>query len=267
MSMTARALRQWAELLIACPHELVSSAHEVELLGIVSEAHRRWEDVFFKELQEQKPELCQGAYSTLSNLALFPLAALVRTVRAAISTQELSRLEVLLTAVNQKQRLDALARDEGSDGAVVSRAVREHVVAPLSFHEMRDLSLEHGVAVQDVKDWSTMRVVLQMFGWLARRVGDYTVPPSSLILVAVSPEERSAECNDLGLIARSGMVPLRATRLIERFGKQWSLQLERLSRARMAMSREQLDRVMRGASDDLPRDDGESPLAGGPGRE
>lgn len=259
LSAACRGLRQWAELLLAAPHELAAVTDEVEMLGLVTEAHEAWQDRFFAELRAQRSELCDGAYATQSNLALFPLPTLLRTLRAVIAPEIRARLEVLLQAVSQRQRVEALALDQGADAQVVSRAVREQVVAPLSHQESKELVAEHQQAftLEDVRDWSSFRVVLQMFGWLARRVGDYTVPPSSVILVAVKPEERTAECNTLGLVARRGMVPLRVTRIADQLGKQWYFALERAMSARMAVSEEQLARFMSGARDEVPSEDGD----------
>ncbi len=269
MHPQTRALRQWAELLLAIPHELSSVTDEVELLGMVYETHYRWQEGFFEGITQQRPELCLGAYSTPSNLALFPLRAVLRSLRASIDQSDLARLEVLVQAVSQKQRLDLLASDNAAEAASLSRAVREQVVAPLSYQETKDLAAEHSIdgaslTTADLKDWSTLRVVLQMYGWLARRVGDYTVPPSSLILVAIRPEEVTKECNDLGLLSRRGIVPLRATRLAEHFGKQWHVQLERAQRARMAVTFEQLERLMRGAQDESLGDEAETGPGSGP---
>jgi hypothetical protein len=265
LSGPARAARQWAELLLCCPHELSSSAAEVELLGLVTEAHDAWAEHLAEMLRGQQRGGLDGAFSTLSNLLLVPVHSVVRILREIVPPERLRRIEQLVQLVNQKQRLDFLSSDLGdADGEKFSRAVQEHVVAPLTFSEVKDLARDHTVSMDVVKDWSALRVVLQMFGWLARRVGDYTVPPSSLIFVALKLEQRTPECNELGLLGARGMVPLRATRLIDEFGKQWSLKFVRATRAKMAVTPEQLEKFLKGAEEELPNEEADMGTQPGP---
>jgi hypothetical protein len=51
------------------------------------------------------------------------------------------------------------------------------------------------------------------------------------------------------------MVPLRATRLIDEFGKQWSLKFVRATRAKMAVTPEQLEKFLKGAEEELPNEE------------
>jgi len=261
----ARAARQWAELLLCCPHELANAAAEVELLGLVTEAHEQWAIKLSEMLRGQQRGSFDGAFSTLSNLLLVPVSAVVTILREIVTPERLRRIEQLVQLVNQKQRMDFLSSDLGTaDGEKFSRAVQEHVLAPLSFAEIKDLARDHGVSIDTIKDWSALRVVLQMFGWLARRVGDYTVPPSSVILVALKLEQRTPECNELGLLGRRGMVPLRATKLVDEFGKQWSLRFARAARAKMAVTPEQLEKFLKGAEEEPPSEDADTGVAPGP---
>src|SRR5690606_34820245 len=68
----SRALRQWVEVLMACPHELDAVSDDVELFGLATEGQQRWAAIIFDRLVEaanrEKPEL----YATDTNLLFVP---------------------------------------------------------------------------------------------------------------------------------------------------------------------------------------------------
>jgi hypothetical protein len=65
---------------------------------------------------------------------------------------------------------------------------------------------------EDLSDWLALKVVLSSYGWLASRVGDYSVPETSTIFAVFKPENQLEGVNSLGLLGKSGMVPVRGSR-------------------------------------------------------
>ena len=248
----SRALRQWTEILLAVPHELQAVSDEVELLGLVTEAHTRWHQIFFDEAMALDPAAVDNVISTHGNLFFMPVERVLQVLRRAVDDPELSRMEALIASVSNQQRLETMSRDLSGDaeGAPTVRSA-ERVLAPLSHAEMKSLASLHGLSPESLREWSSLRVVLNSFGWLARRVGDNSVPESSVVFAVCETEPGRAGVNELGLLGRSGMVPLRGTRLAERWGRSWQNRFHLVERARMAESREDYERLLKGLEDPI----------------
>lgn len=263
MSAPSSALRQWVELWMAAPHELQFGADEVELSGLIAEAHQAWRQAFFDALMIMSPEITDDLYAGPSNLLFMPLVKILALLRRVISGETARRLEALLSLVSQKERLQSLTSDlqeETQEKRVLD--ISSRLLAPLEFQRMQELSGLHALSLQDLKDWSTLRVILNAYAWLGRRVGDYTVPDSSIIFAVFRVNEPSAESNELGLIGKKAMVPLRATRLAERWGKSWYARFKHVDSATMAESVEDFERLMKGIQPALEEErDSDSPLA------
>jgi hypothetical protein len=127
------------------------------------------------------------------------------------------------------------------------------VFTPFSHQESKQLAELHGLSTSDIKSWSSIRIMLNSYGWLGRRVGEHTVPESSIVFAAFLMAERSSETNDLGLIGRSGMVPIRGTRLEEKWGDFWQSRFVMAQNASMAETKDNYERLMKGLSD--PKED------------
>ena len=250
-----RALRQWVEVLLAPPHELQHNSNEVELFGIVSETHRIWNEKFFDGIVASIPEVIDGSIATQSNLLFVPLRNVVSLLRKCIAPETIRRIETLLTAINSYQRVQSMTLADGNDELPSAVMVRERVLAPLNTLEIKKLIEHHEITEKEAREWSALRSVVSSFGWLAKRVGDYSVPESGVIYTVfkVTPGEHGTD--SLGIFGKSGMVPFRATRLAEKWGKGWATRFPRVLSATMAENKEDFNRKLQGIEESVPDDE------------
>ena len=260
-SEPCRAARQWTELLMACPHELQATADEVELVARVTEAHRAWSTAFLDGVMTMSAEVVDGVIATHSNSFFVPLGRVLKLMRRVLQADEIQRIETLVALVSQKQKLQAMSLDlteEGRDGPKEKErqfyASYDKILPPFSYAQSKELAERFKLPLEDVRDWSALRVVLNSFGWLARRVGDYTVPESSLIFAVFKAEEPGAQTNELGLFGRPGMVPLRATRVAMKLGRFWSSRFVPVNSASMAETEEDYQRLLKGIEEPAEED-------------
>lgn len=253
LSNKARAARQWVEVLMANPHELQSIADEVELIGIVSEAQRTWSQAFMDGAMALDPDVVDDAYATSNNTLFMPVTKVLTLARKVIEHSILRRLEELIARVSQKQRLEVMSMDFAMDGTSLGgHAERgllmqsDRIFAPLAHREVKTLSTEHGLSTADVRDWSSVRVILNGFGWLARRVGDYSVPENSLVSMVFTVDPSMPGANEFGRIGKHGLVALRGTRLETRWGKFWQSRFISVQSGVMAENSFDFDQLMKG---------------------
>lgn len=244
----SRAARQWVEVLMAVPHQLATIADEAELLALVTEGHQRWSESFFAQSDGHSGELLSGAYGTHGNLLLMPLRSVLALLRKAVESSARARIETLMASVSHKQRLQVMSRDMGGEegGDTSALPSYERILAPLAHPEMKALAETHGLSIDDVRDWSTLRLVLNSFGWLARRVGDSTVPESSIVLAVLQVGSGAPGANALGLVGERGLVPIRASHLESVWGRSWRHRLPLVERVRMAADLNDFDKLLKG---------------------
>ncbi|MCO6432433.1 MAG: hypothetical protein J5J00_16390 [Deltaproteobacteria bacterium] len=261
LSEQTRALRQWVELLMSCPYDLERVANEVEMHGILIEVHAKWLQLIFDNVMTAQPAFMSGSYSTPGNLFLVPISSVVRLARRAITLPMLRRLEQLIVSVTQDQKLRIATGS--SDDALDRNHIPAHarVFKPFSDEEVEQLCRRFGLKPEEARDWSSLRIVLNSFGWLGRRVGDYSVPESSIIYAILKVNPGTQGANHLNLLGIPGMVPLRATRLEERWGKSWQDLFTMVQGATMAEAPEDYERLLRGISDSVDDDGGASSTA------
>ena len=245
----SRTMRQWAEILIANPHDLYNVTNEVEMYGIVYEAHKKYKQILFDKIMVGDKEMLAGTYATLGNLFLIPFNTIYKLTKMAVSSKALRRLEELARLESYRQKLKIVQTDNLIDGGEKVIPANSKVFDPFTDAEIKTLSATYKIPVQSLKEWSALRIVLNNFGWLARRVGDYSVPESSLIF-AVIQTENNPDANSLGLIGAPGMVPLRATQLEERWGKTWHSRTTEVVNSTMAENQEDYELLLRGESVD-----------------
>ncbi len=246
-------LRQWSEILLACPHELEAVSDEVELVGLVRHAHRKWSREFSDSSVVVSPEMAQSSYATPSNLLFLPLSRVLAILRKALDSAEIRRIEQLGAVVSSRQKVTQLARDAGDESALEHPAF-ERVFPPLAEEEMATLARIHALNPNDVRDWSALRIVLSSYGWLARRVGDYTVPDSSLIFAVFQADASLDGVNSLGFLGKLGMVPFRGSKLHERWGRNWANRFLFVNGATMAETTEDFEKLLKGIKDTAPED-------------
>jgi hypothetical protein len=252
LSDEAFAARQWVELLMALPHELQSAADEVELCGVMREIHAKWSVRFFEMVLASSPEVTEGCFVGPSQGLYMPLHSLLSTLRQCVDHGTIRRLEELVSFVSQKQRLQAMSLDLSSEGSEPAQLpAYQRVLPPIPFAEMKRLSELHNVSIDDLRDWSALRVMLNSYSWLARRVGSRTVPESSVVMVAFKGNHDARfEANANGVVALTAMVPLRGSRLEMRFGKLWPSRYPEVLKVVLGQSQEDFDKLRKNVKDD-----------------
>lgn len=213
LSPQARALRQWVELFMACPHEIGDAAEEVELYGILNEAHQHWQTKLLDGVMTRQVEFTKGIY-TANNLFFMPLDVVMKTMRSAISSKDLARLAQLVATVSARQQLKA-GLNPSSDGAESRYLSYDRIFPPLTESEVKEIVSEHKVNAADLVEWSSARAIVDAYSWLGRRVGSFTVPDSSIITVLARMDDGKEQ-------KLSGVVAFRGTKLKERWGEGWS---------------------------------------------
>jgi hypothetical protein len=262
LSDKQRAARQWVELLTACPHELQAVADEVELVGIVSEAQRAWAQLFLDGAMALDPEVVDDVYASPTNLFFMPVPKVLALMRKVIEHGTLRRLEELVARVSQKQRLEIMSLDfatEGSERGIVSS---ERIFTPLAHREIKALAAEHNMTAADIRDWSTLRIILNSFGWLGRRVGDYTVPESSIITVVFRVDPGMPGANEFSRLGKRGMVAFRGTRLEAKWGTFWHTRFLPVLGVTMAETAEDYSQLMKGIEKELEDEEIAPPAVG-----
>ncbi len=235
---TSRACRQWTELMLSSPHELEVEADEVELFGIVSEGNRRFSEVLFGELVSHGH--CPGGdvFTSGTNLILMPLSKVLDLLHRAVDENTVKRLEELVSLVSRKQILQEISSERRSDDE--SAAAPNRILKPVTFPEMKQLSSLHGLPLDMIKEWSSLRVILSSFAWLARRIGNSSVPESALVFVVLRTQDGEGET----VTGRPAMVALRGSRLRERFGHSWQSCFRFADAVAMAETREDYERLL-----------------------
>lgn len=260
---TSRAARQWVELLMACPHELQAVADEVEFVGIVGEAHRSWAQLFLDGAMALDPEVVDDVYAAPTGLFFMPAQKVLTLMRKVIEHGTLRRLEELVARVSQKQRLEVMSLDFAGEGAEKGLSHPERIFTPLAHREIKALAMQHGMTTADIRDWSTLRVVLNSFGWLGRRLGDYTVPESSLVSVVFRVDPGMPGANEFSRIGKHGMVAFRGTRLEAKWGKFWQTRFISVLGVTMAETSEDYDQLMKGIEKTFEEEENAAPAVGG----
>jgi hypothetical protein len=110
-------------------------------------------------------------------------------------------------------------------------------MAPPTPIQDRALLADHGLSPEDAVLWQSLRTVLASQSWLARRVGDYTVPDQAIIFgIFVRDELRRGS---------PAMVALRASRFEELLGPRWAQHFTPIGRATMAETRADYERRLK----------------------
>jgi hypothetical protein len=248
------AFRQWAEILLATPHELRASACEVELVGIIREVHAFWCNEVFEAGSSSAQGLRSVGFATNTGLLMLPVADIVACMRRFVSSETIARMHVLVTQVLAHQLMQQ-ARESDSEAGPTVQLSFDKLDPPPSPTEVATVATIHQIAEVDLKDWLALRVVLAAYGWLASRVGDYSVPTTSIIFAVFRCSTGLQGTNALGLLGRPGMVPLRGSKLSEQWGSEWGARFTVVERVTMAETLEDYGKLLQGIEDLKPVED------------
>lgn len=247
----ARAMRQWTEVLLADPKSQAAIGDDVELHGLVYEIHRDWSRRFIDGVVRGDLPIVEGGYVAQGRLFYMPLEKLAKSILAVVEQATLRRLEELIFLVHQRQRLLSSTPVSGSSELapeILRQPVQsfERILTPFGINQVASLAATHKIGAETVQLWSSLRVVLNSFGWLGRRVGDYSVPDSSLVLLALRFNRGFAGANANGFLGLTGMVPLRSTRLFDVLGEEWRNRYTEALSAAMAEDQAGLEKLLAG---------------------
>ncbi len=248
LSPAARALRQWVEILLATPHQLGHVTDDVQLFGISSEVHDRWKNLFLKSIHTGDKRVIDGIIATEANVLFVPLKTVLSMFKRVCDKETSAVLQRVVEKVSERQKGRQASQASGDD-EYVSLPDYERIPAPFSEEEIRELSELHGLSAARLQEWSYVRIVLYSYGWLARRVGDSTVPESYLVFSAVKVEAEVEGQNELGIRGSQSMVALRATKLIEQWGSQWQSRFVQGRNAAIASTREDFEKLLQGIAE------------------
>jgi hypothetical protein len=239
------ALRQWAEVLLTEPHQIQDAVDEIELVGLVRSAHRAWEQEILPKATSLAPDLTSTSFTTMSDLIFLPMGSIVALLRRTVEPQTLARIAHLsgIVGVKQKQRIERAQKSEEGGGTTL---IYDRVFAPISESDSKTLAELHSLNPDEIAEWSALRNILASFGWLARRVGDYTVPESSVIYSVFKTPAGYPGANSLNLIGKTGLVPLRGSKFREIWGADWDRRFQCFQRATMSETKEDFERVLQG---------------------
>jgi hypothetical protein len=95
-------------------------------------------------------------------------------------------------------------------------------------------------------NWLILRYVLSSFGWLARRVGDYSVPETDLVFSVFHSNPPLPGANAHGRVGRAGMVPLRGSKIREQFGSGWASYFTAVDRVTIAETEKDYAKLLEG---------------------
>lgn len=243
-----QALRQWAEVLLACPHELADVSSELELFALLRDANARWQQRFFDTSDEAFSLWQSGGFATSTDLLFLPVNSLVQVLREIVSPLALSRMRSLITAVaGSQQRMEAV--HSGAEGAPPPTHSFDRVHSLPPTERIDALAEMHGIPLDVIGDWLVLKHVLSCFGWLASRVGDYTVPETSTIFAVFQTIPPRAGANVHGRVGKAGMVPLRGTKLREQLGTGWALHFSGVERVSIAERQLDFEKLLQGIED------------------
>jgi hypothetical protein len=150
-----------------------------------------------------------------------PVSNLLTQMREILPREWIERIGELVGLVSQKQRLVMMSAELNAEGAEgKSVPAYQRILPPLTFAERKTLMEQFGLSEDDVRDWCALRVVFNAHGWLARRVGNRSVPESSVIFCVIKIEHDHFPVNEKGRAGLEAVVPLRGTRLEARLGRR-----------------------------------------------
>lgn len=257
LSHQTRAARQWMELLMACPHELPEASNEVELYGLICTSHDDWQKAFFDELMVSSADNL-GNIITHNSMMYIPFQKVMSYFRKTVDSARLKRLHDLAAVISERQQL-AIAEGIATGINKVPDYLR--IFSPLSQLEIDNLCKLHNLKAEDVKDWSALRLVLNYYSWLGRRVGDNKVPDNSIIILAARRQRYDTELPTLTSECHVGRIALRATRLIDRWGPIWSKKFDSVMTVTAVENMQEFEKFKRGElmdDEDIPSPDGAS---------
>jgi hypothetical protein len=181
-----------------------------------------------------------------------------------VEPETTKRIIALVALVSERQRLkESLLSSPTADPESTVLPRYEKILPPMDAEEQARLCELHELTALEMQAWDGIRVVLNSYSWMGRRVGHMAVPASSLVCMAFKTEELLPDRNSYGLVGRRGLVPLRSSRLQEHWGRSWKDRFIFGDTEKIARSEEEYQRLLSGRrvveADSTPPDSGIPP--------
>jgi hypothetical protein len=261
-----QALRQWTEVLFSMPHDLLGNSLEVELFGLSWRSHKKFLSRFYEWTASLSPDNREhGVFVTHAELLFAPARHLIRIWNEVVEPGTTERIVALVALVSERQRLKEAQQSSPTADPEASALPRyEKILPPMDDEEQTRLCELHQLSRQEMRAWDGIRVVLNGYSWMGRRVGHMAVPGSSLVCTAFKTEELLPDRNSIGLVGRRGLVPLRSSRLLEHWGRSWKERFIFGDTETIARSEEEYQKLLAGkrvveAEPVVPADTGTPP--------
>ncbi|MCB9030759.1 MAG: hypothetical protein H6619_06875 [Deltaproteobacteria bacterium] len=242
-----RAARQWTELLLAVPHEIEFVSDEVELYGLIYSTHQKWKKLFFDAVMVADQKIIKKILNYSQNLFV-PFDVLMKTLYKSISKEEISRLKVLVDLVSQRQQMVLM------QSGPQSIPDYQKIFPSFSDDELSKLSKDHGLKKEELSDWSALRVMLNHYSWLGRRVRNNTIPESSIVFLETKTQKGDLLNFTYENNYYTGSVVLRGSQLIDKWGEHWAQHFEVIDEVTAVDEISDFEKLKRGESiedDDL----------------
>ncbi len=222
----SRAIRQWVEIAMACPHEINNVIDDVQLFGLITEVHHNFESALNSAMISEDPKVTKYGVATELGMFFLPLKTVLWLLNQSVDTETKVMIRELVGRVSswQYKKLQAKQIALADDTLVIPDY--ERIPRTFTKDEIEDAVNTHGVTAEEMEEWGFLRYVLYHHSWLARRVGDLTVPETCVVFYAIKPRGNFPNKTEEGYIGSSAMVPLRDTHLVDRWGKKWKEKFE-----------------------------------------
>jgi hypothetical protein len=220
----------WGVIAIAAlsPEEWSSFAIEIELIQQINELAQRFSTHLFDEIIVGSNDFFDGTYATPQHLFV-PLRKLISIFKKTSTKQSLSRMEELIESLT------------ASFPAISDEHNERRIYQAISRNDAKTLAEQHGVFETEIKEWSTLRIVLKASGWLAEEVRGSNLPKNNLCfsLFTVAGKGKSDH------FGRRGIVALAGEYFLQRWGKQWFQRLPVAELVEIADNRESFEKLLK----------------------
>ena len=183
-----------------------------------------------------------------------PAVTIIKLMHSVTNLDRRNRLTQLVAQVSQRQKA-RLAKTSSPEDESYEVPDYERILAPPSQDQIKSLAAMHAMAIEQVRDWMSYRVILNAHAWLGKRVGDATIREDCLVFAVFQSDFEMEGKNSLGLWGRPGMVAMRASALAEKFGPDWASRFPQAGSVWIAQNKEDYENLLRGirdtASDDM----------------
>lgn len=243
LTPASRALRQWIEILLARPARLSNLTDDVELYGYMIEAFAAFEHSLSKNLRRQQP--IEGAIATETGLLFLSVSSVVKEFKKLLPESTAKRFHDLVREVGTRhQQLIHAKESATADSPKGSPLPQFQRILPMPQPKQLDgLAKQLDCSLTELRDWLAFRNIFNVYGWLARRVGNASVPEYSCVYTVLHMFDGKDRT------AKKALIPFRGIWFEDTLGKFWRSYFPTALRASIAETKEDCDKLLAGKED------------------